>query len=88
MKDFKRYDLRQLTEAIFYIREYLLKFLDPSSKEYIDVTKQYEKLWTERDALENEVFKSKEQQLSTIKRTIYGLSSFLFFIKIYVIIFI
>ena len=61
MRDFRRYDLRQLTESIFYIREYLLKFLNPSSKEYIDVTKQYGKLWTERDALENEVFKSKEQ---------------------------
>lgn len=56
MKDYRRYDLRQLTESIFYIREWVLKFLNPSSKEYIDATKQYEKLWQERDALEDEIF--------------------------------
>ena len=61
MRDFRRYDLRQLTENIFYIREYLLKFLNPSSKEYINATKEYEKLWAERNALEDEVFKDKEQ---------------------------
>lgn len=57
MKDYRRYDLRQLTESIFYIREWVLKFLNPSSKEYIDATKEYEQLWQQRDALEDEIFK-------------------------------
>ena len=56
MKDYRKYDLRQLTESIFCIREWVLKSLNPSSKEYIDATKEYEKLWAERDALENEIF--------------------------------
>lgn len=38
MKDYRKYDLRQLTESIFYIRECVLRFLKPSSKEYTDVT--------------------------------------------------
>lgn len=57
MKDYRRYDLRQLTESIFYIREWVLKFLNPSSKEYLDATKEYEQLWQQRDALEDEIFK-------------------------------
>ena len=56
MKDYRRYDLRQLTESIFYIREWILKFNNSSSKEYVDATEQYEKLWKQRDELEDEVF--------------------------------
>lgn len=56
MKDYRRYDLRQLTESIFYIREWILKFNNSSSKEYVDATEQYEKLWRQRDELEDEVF--------------------------------
>lgn len=56
MKDYRRYDLRQLTESIFYIRERILKFKNPSTKEYIDIKEQYEKLWKQRDELEDEVF--------------------------------
>ena len=56
MKDYRRYDLRQLTESIFYIREWILKFKNPSYKEYIDATKEYEKLWKQRDELEDELF--------------------------------
>ena len=56
MKDYRRYDLRQLTESIFYIREWILKFNNSSSKEYVEATEQYEKLWKQRDELEDEVF--------------------------------
>jgi hypothetical protein len=56
MKDYRRYDLRQLTESIFYIRERILKFKNSSTKEYIDIKEQYEKLWKQRDELEDEVF--------------------------------
>lgn len=60
MKDYRRYDLRQLTESIFYIREWVLKFLNPSSKEYIDASEEYEKLWHQRDVLEDEIFHNQE----------------------------
>ena len=60
MKDYRRYDLRQLTESIFYIREWILKFNNSSSKEYVEATEQYEKLWKQREKLEDEVF-GKEQ---------------------------
>ena len=56
MKDYRRYDLRQLTESIFYIREWILKFNNSSSKEYVEATEQYEKLWRQRDELEDKVF--------------------------------
>ena len=56
MKDKRYFDLRCLTENIFYIREYVLKFLDTSSEKYIEVTKIYEELWKKRDALENDIF--------------------------------
>ena len=56
MKDYRRYDLRQLTESIFYIREWVLRFNSSSSKEYVDAKEQYEKLWMQRDKLEDEVF--------------------------------
>jgi len=56
MKDYRRFELRQLTESIFYIREWVLKFLNPSTKEYINVTEQYEELWKQRDKLEDEIF--------------------------------
>ena len=60
MKDYRRYDLRQLTESIFCIRERILKFKNPSTKEYSDIKAQYEKLWKQRDKLEDEIF-GKEQ---------------------------
>ena len=56
MKDYRRYDLRQLTESIFYIREGILKLRNSSTKEYIDVKEQYEKLCNQREELEDEVF--------------------------------
>ena len=61
MKDYRKYDLRQLTESIFYIRECVLRFLKPSSKEYTDVTDKYEELWKQRDELENEIFGDKKK---------------------------
>ena len=61
MKDYRRYDLRQLTENIFYIRECVLRFLNPSSKEYTDVTDKYEELWKQRDELEDEIFGCKKR---------------------------
>lgn len=61
MKDYRKYDLRQLTESIFYIRECVLRFLKPSSKEYTDVTDKYEELWKQRDELENEIFGDKKR---------------------------
>lgn len=60
MKDYRRYDLRQLTESIFYIREMILKFTNSSTKEYIDTKEQYEKLWKQRDKLEDEIFGKEE----------------------------
>lgn len=60
MKDYRRYDLRQLTESIFCIRERILKYVNSSTKEYIDTKEQYEKLWKQREKLEDEVF-GKEQ---------------------------
>lgn len=59
MKDTRCFDLRCLTENIFYMRECVLKFLNPSSKEYIDATKIYEELWIERDELEHDIFDKK-----------------------------
>ena len=61
MKDYRKYDLRQLTESIFYIRECVLRFLKPSSKEYTDVTDKYEELWKQRDELEDEIFGDKKK---------------------------
>ena len=61
MKDYRRYDLRQLTESIFCIRECVLRFLNPSSKEYTDVTDKYEELWRQRDELEDEIFGCKKR---------------------------
>ena len=61
MKDYRRYDLRQLTESIFYIREWVLKFLNPSSKEYKDATNRYEEFWKQRDELEDEIFGCKKR---------------------------
>ena len=61
MKDYRKYDLRQLTESIFYIRECVLSFLKPSSKEYTDVTDKYEELWKQRDELEDEIFGCKKR---------------------------
>lgn len=61
MKDYRKYDLRQLTESIFYIRECVLRFLNPSSKEYTDVTDKYEELWKQRDELEDEIFGDKKR---------------------------
>ena len=60
MRDYRRYDLRQLTESIFCIREWLLKLTNSSTKEYIDMTKQYEKLCNQREQLEDEVFGKEE----------------------------
>ena len=56
MKDRRYFDLRCLTENIFYIREYVLKFLDPSSNSYKEVSKLYEELWNQRDELEHNIF--------------------------------
>lgn len=56
MKDKRYYELRCLTENIFYLREYVLKFLSPSSREYVDATKFYDELWKERDRLEHDIF--------------------------------
>lgn len=61
MKDYRKYDLRQLTESIFYIRECVLRFLKPSSKEYTDVTDKYEELWKQRNELEDEIFGDKKK---------------------------
>ena len=63
MKDYRRYDLRQLTESIFYIRERILNYVNSSTKEYLDIKEQYEKLWKQREELEDEVF-GKEQILN------------------------
>ena len=56
MKDKRYFDLRCLTENIFYMREYVLKLLDPSSKRYKEATKVYEELWEQRDKLEHDIF--------------------------------
>ena len=56
MRDKRYFELRCLTENIFYLRECVLKFLKPSSKNYIDVTKIYEDLWRQRDQLEHDIF--------------------------------
>ena len=56
MKDKRYFDLRCLTENIFYMREYVLKFLDHSSKRYKEATKVYEELWDQRDELEHDIF--------------------------------
>lgn len=60
MKDYRRYDLRELTENIFCIREWLLKHKKSSTKDYIDITEQYEKFWKQRDELEDEIFGKEE----------------------------
>ena len=56
MKDKRYFDRRYLTENIYYMREYVLKFLDPSSKKYKEATKVYEELWKQRDELEHDIF--------------------------------
>ena len=56
MKDNRYFDLRCLTENIFYIREYVLKFLDPTSIKYKEATEVYEELWDQRDELEHDIF--------------------------------
>lgn len=59
MQDHRKFDLRELTERIYYIREFVLKRKFPFSKHYTDVTELYEELWRKRDKLEDEIFGKK-----------------------------
>lgn len=59
MQDHRKFDLRELTEKIYYIREFLLKRKFPFSRRRTDVTELYEELWKKRDELEDEIFGNK-----------------------------
>jgi hypothetical protein len=56
MKDYRKYDLRDLTESIFYMREFTLKALRKNSPKRKAAEAEYEELWRLRDALEDEIF--------------------------------
>ncbi len=56
MKDYRKYDLRDLTESIFYMREFTLKALRKNSPKRKAAEAEYEELWRSRDALEDEIF--------------------------------
>ena len=49
------YQLRQLTESIFCLRQQLGE-LDSKSEMYRRTVELYEDLWQERDKLENKIF--------------------------------
>lgn len=48
------FELRNLTEQIFYIREFVLKHISPDSKEYKKAVNLYNQLCIERDMIEKE----------------------------------
>ena len=56
MKDKRCFDLRCLTENIYYMREYVLKYFDHSSNSYKEASRIYEELWKQRDELERDIF--------------------------------
>lgn len=56
MKDYRKYSLRDLTESIFYMREFTLKALRKNSPKRKTAEAEYEELWRLRDALEDEIF--------------------------------
>ena len=56
MKDYRKYDLRDLTESIFFMREFTLKALRKNSPKRKAAEAEYEELWRSRDALEDEIF--------------------------------
>ena len=56
MKDSRYFDLRCLTEKIFYIREIVLKSINPSSDLYHEAIDKYDELWRKRNELEQEIF--------------------------------
>lgn len=59
MKDHRKFDLRMLTENIYYIREYLLnKKSDASKHQHDEIKELYEELWKRRDELEDDIFGS------------------------------
>lgn len=48
------FELRKLTEQIFYIREFVLKYMSPDSEGYEKVINLYNQLCVERDIIEKE----------------------------------
>ena len=56
MRDGRYFDLRCLTEKIFYMREIVLKSISPSSDLYQEAIDEYEELWRRRDELEQDIF--------------------------------
>ena len=56
MKDKTYFTLRELTEQIFIIREWVLKYENPSSEKYKETVDYYNELCKERDLLEEKIF--------------------------------
>lgn len=56
MKDKAYFTLRELTEQIFIIREWVLKYENPSSEKYKEAVDYYNELCKERDLLEEKIF--------------------------------
>ena len=53
------FELQQLTESIFYIRG-LLAGVDKNSEAYKRFSESYEKLWKEREELEEKIISKME----------------------------
>lgn len=56
MRDNTYFELRELTEQIFTLREWVLKNENPSSKKYKESVDLYNELCKKRDLLEERVF--------------------------------
>lgn len=54
MKNNDYFELRELTERIFYIREFALKHMPSDSEEYAKTVNLYNQLCIERDMIEKE----------------------------------
>ena len=56
MKDNRKFVLRDLTEQIYYIREFIFKNKLTEISDNDEVEKWYDELWKRRNKLEEEIF--------------------------------